>query len=90
MGSDGRITAFERLCGAKGPWAGVWSRFEENPNIYGGIVAALPSIQVTDLLAPATHWCSVADKRSTELEGAVGELVGKPIALVRDVLQKLD
>ena len=90
VGSDGLITAFERLCGAKGPWAGVWSRFEENPTIYGGIVAALPTLPVTDLLAPATHWCSVADKRSTDLEGAAGGLVGKPIAHLRDVLQKLD
>ena len=90
VGTDGRITALERLCGAKGQWAGVWSRFEENPTIYQGLVAALPSIQVTDLLEPVTHWCSAADGRSADLEGAVLGLVGKPIFTVREGLPKLD
>ena len=88
--NDGRLTALERLCGAKGPWAGAWNRFEENPTIYPGLVAALPAIQATDLLAPVTHWCAAADRRSSELESAVGSLVGKPISGAREVLTKLD
>ena len=88
--TDGRITALERLCGAKGPWAGVWSRFEENPLIYSGIVAVLPTIQVTDLLAPVTHWCSVADSRSSELESMVSGLVDKSIVTIREALPKLE
>jgi len=88
--NDGRLTALERLCGAKGPWAGAWNRFEENPTIYPGLVVALPAIQATDLLAPVTHWCAAADRRSSELESAVGSLVGKPISGTRELLTKLD
>jgi len=90
INTDVRITAMERLCGAKGAWAGVWSRFEENPLIYSGIVTSLTNIQVTDLLAPVTHWCSIADRRSAELETAVINLVGKPISTIREALVKLD
>ncbi len=90
VGSDGRLTALERLCGAKGPWAGVWSRFEESPTIYPGLVASMPAVQPSDLLAPITHWCAASDRRAAELEAAVGSLVGKPIAGIREALAKLD
>jgi hypothetical protein len=90
IANHGRLTALERLCTASSSWAGVWSRFEENPTIYPNIVASLPSIQASDLLAPVTHWCSAADRRSAELESAVAALVGKPIPKTREALLKLD
>ena len=88
--NDGRLTALERLCGARGPWAGVWSRFEENPTIYPGLVAAMPAVQSSDLITPVTHWCAAADRSSAELEKEVGALVGKPISGAREALVKLD
>lgn len=88
--NDGRLTALERLCGARGPWAGVWSRFEENPTIYPGLVAAMPAVQSSDLITPVTHWCAAADRRSAELESEVGALVGNPITGAREALVKLD
>ena len=86
--TDGRLTALERLSGAQGSWTGVWSRFEENPTIYPGLVAAVAALRPADLLAPASHWCASSDKRVAELESAVADLVSKPISEVRIHLPK--
>lgn len=90
VSTDGRLTALERLCANKGAWASVWSRFEENPTIYPGLVAAMPAVQSSDLITPVTQWCAAADRRSAECEAEVGALVGKPISGARESLVKLD
>jgi hypothetical protein len=42
--ADGPLTAAERMCKGEGPWAKVWTRFEEAPEAYPGIVEALQRV----------------------------------------------
>ena len=82
--SDGTLTAAERMCKGKGPWAKVWARFEEAPEAYPGIVDVLQRVdpQEGGLFdgKDVTRYPNANDEAEKELAAALATLTRAPHA----------
>lgn len=90
--ADGPLTAAERLCKGKGPWAKLWSRFEEAPEAYPRMVDALLRVSPAggDLFdgKDVARYPRANDEAEQELEAALVTLQGVPHAeVVRTVIE---
>ena len=90
--ADGPLTAAERLCEGKGPWAKLWSRFEEAPEAYPRMVDALQRVNPAggDLFdgKDVARYPRANDEAEQELEAALVKLQGVPqTEAVRTVIE---
>ena len=80
--ADGPLTAAERMCKGAGPWARLWSRFEEAPGLYPGMVEALQRVDPREggLFdgQDVTRYPNANDEAERELEVALANLQGVP------------
>jgi hypothetical protein len=78
--ADGPLEAATKMCLGTGPWARVWSRFEEAPAAYPGMVEALQRVQPQDggLFAgkDAARYPNANDEAERQLEVALARLAG--------------
>lgn len=82
--ADGPLTAAERMCKGTGPWAKLWSRFEEAPEAYPGMVEALQRVDPREggLFdgQDVTRYSNANDEAEQELAAALANLQGVPHA----------
>ncbi len=90
--ADGPLTGAERMCKGQGLWAKVWSRFEEAPELYPGMVEALQRVDPREggLFdgKDVTRYPNANDEAEQELAEALRSLRGVPHAgVVRAVIE---
>ena len=92
--ADGPLTAAERMCKGTGPWAKVWSRFEEAPEAYPGMVEALQRVDPAEggLFdgKDVTRYPNANDEAEQELEAALADLQGLPYPEVARAVIELE
>jgi hypothetical protein len=75
---DGELTAGERLGGGEGPWADVWSRFEEAPGAYPGLPSLLKRSRPHTLLFDRSRWPDENEAAEAALRSALTEVPRLP------------
>lgn len=70
--AEGTLIAAEQLARAEGAWRALWTRFEEAPTRYPGIITELRRVQPRDLLFPPRAIPAVNEREENRLREALG------------------
>ncbi|MBL8695660.1 MAG: BREX-1 system phosphatase PglZ type B [Planctomycetes bacterium] len=81
---ESAMAAAARMAEGEGAWSSVWSRFEEAPQAYEGVVSALRKARPgkDSLFADASRWAHLNEKAEADLRAALDDFEGltQPLA----------
>jgi hypothetical protein len=89
--AEGEVTGGRLLGERKEAWDGVWRRFEQTPERYGGIEVRLRHGKPIDQLfaGPAGAWPQDNEEAESALRTALGDLADAPAGQARAMIDKL-
>lgn len=89
--NDGEITAGEKLGKSEGPWAEVWDRFREAPQIYSVVPDLLRrSIPSSQILFDRSRWPHINDEAEKSVRSALAGLQNLPYNKACDKILELE
>lgn len=92
--AEGPLSAAERMCQGDGPWAKLWSRFEEAPEAVPGMVDALQKVDPKGggLFdgKDVTRYPNANTEAEQDLEVALSKLQGLPHKAVAEAVIELE
>lgn len=87
---DGLIVAAEKLASGEGKWRNAWTRFEEAPGSYSGVVEALEKVSEKDLFGTSNiRLPSVNRRMESNLRESLKAIGNLPYSQARERLLEL-
>ncbi len=89
--NDGEFTAAEKLCAGEGPWANVWQRYSDSPDIYPSLITLLERVPMpADLFANPASYPLANAKAEESLMNGLKAIAGQDIAAARTQILALE
>jgi PglZ domain len=86
----GEVDVARLLAGREGPWAKVWKRFAETPNLFLGVVEQLRKARPDELIVDETVWPQDAESREDDLRSRLRRLSAMSPAAAREEIARLE